>query len=738
MLHSAALRLLFLLSTCGALLASWLPAQGGSQLLWSNPWSNYTTIPSRVWTSPQSDLEAADDFDLQGTITRIVVDANGCFQCVPPVVTGATVRFYAWNNGAPGNLLQQTFVPAGSPALLYDPLVPETVDITLPTPFLATGRHFLSVQMHFQGGGNWSIWISAMNAFRLSNARVRDRLTNGPWTTPVVSTAYPVPVYADLTFQLFGQLTGNNGSLSLPCYTWSELPTATPPGASYCLLRAVKAFQPDDVWAAGSAYVQQGVNNHQVTVAMHWDGVAWTRIPSPSPAPGNSNANCILWGLDGAASNDLWAAGTYSTQVNGGWVGQQVFAMHWDGQSWTVPPGLPVPNTSIGAGIAGSRILDVKASTSNDVWFVGDWLDIISSASGLSIRPGFLMHWDGSNLAQTVLPIVSGVGHQYFNSVSAFGPNDVWVAGGAGVPGNLPGTTVPVLFHFDGSQWTHQPCAVPNLPGWWVNLYDVEMLGSNDVWVAGVASTQLPTPQAQYFLSHWDGSTWTLQSGPPVGGSALRVVSATEIYSVGDGVWRWDGASWSQFGVFTSQTGAGLNAVDALGPCEVFAVGGQTRIGQIAPFAARLDAPQYWRTNVRLPSQPSRAPATLASVTPPRLGASVQVAIDDPGNAVGTPQALAFWVMAAGPAPGFPAPLLYGFGGSNGGPGELFIDLATTGYTTPAATWTSGNGPVHHAVTIPNQTNLAGMDLFTQGALVGVSGALPLVFTNGLDLHLGY
>ncbi|MCC7064180.1 MAG: hypothetical protein IT456_15320 [Planctomycetes bacterium] len=730
-------RLLRLFPVIGTSLVSGLCAQGGPQLLWSNPWSNYTTIPSRVWTNPASDLEAADDFDLHGTISRIVVDAHGCFQCAPPIVTGATVRFYGWNNGNPGNLLQQTFVAAGSTGLLYDPLVPETVDITLPAPFFATGRHFVSVQMHFQGGAYWDIWVSGVNAFRLSNARVRDRLANGPWTTPVVSSAMPVPVYADLTFQLFGQLAGSNGTPSIPCQTWSELPTATPPGATYCLLRAVKAFAPDDVWAAGSAYVPQGPNNDQVTIAMHWDGVAWTRIPSPSPAPGNSNANCILWGLDGAASNDLWAVGTYSRQVKGGWVGQQVFAMHWDGQSWTVPPGLPLPNTSIGAGITGSSIQDVKASASDDVWFVGDWLDIVSSSSGLTTRPGFLMHWDGSSFAQTVLPIVTGVGHQYFNSVSAAGPNDVWVAGGSGVTGNLPGSAVPVLFHFDGSSWTHLPCATPNLPGWWINLYDVEMLAPNDVWVAGIASIQMPTPQAQYFLSHWDGSNWTVLPGPPAGGSSLSVVSATEIYSVGAGVWRWDGANWSQTQAFTAQTNAGLGAVDALGPCEVFAVGGQSRIGQIAPFAARLDAPAYWRTNLRLPSQPGRAPATLVAVTPPRLGASLQVAIDDPGYALGTPQALAFWVMAAGPAAGFPAPMLYGLGGSNGGPGELFIDLATTGYTTAAAVWNLGNGPVHHAVTIPNQMNLAGMEVFTQGALIGVAGAMPIVFTNGLDLHIG-
>jgi hypothetical protein len=40
-------------------------------------------------------------------------------------------------------------------------------------------------------------------------------------------------------------------------------------------------------------------------------------------------------------------------------------------------------------------------------------------------------------------------------------------------------------------------------------------------------------------------------------------------------------------------------------------------------------------------------------------------------------------------------------------------------------------------VNIPNQANLIGMDIYTQGLLASLTGPLNIVLTNGLDLHLG-
>ena len=106
--------------------------------------------------------------------------------------------------------------------------------------------------------------------------------------------------------------------------------------------------------------------------------------------------------------------------------------------------------------------------SSQDVWFVGDWLDIVSAGSGQTTRPGLLMHWNGSSIQQTVLPVVTNVAHQYFTSVAASGPNDVWVAGENGT-----------LRHYNGTAWS------ASSSGTTAHLYALWGSAANDVWAVG-------------------------------------------------------------------------------------------------------------------------------------------------------------------------------------------------------------------------------------------------------------
>ena len=142
------------LSVIGLALAA--PAEA-SELLWSSDSDKWTTIESLVSSVPATDVEAADDFDVQGAIERIVVVGqnncvnSGSWPCDPlPGVTGVIVRFYEWTPAGPGTLQYEQLIPDGAAGLLYDPGGPDTVDITLPAPFEATGQHFFSVQLVFE------------------------------------------------------------------------------------------------------------------------------------------------------------------------------------------------------------------------------------------------------------------------------------------------------------------------------------------------------------------------------------------------------------------------------------------------------------------------------------------------------------------------------------------------------------------------------------------------------------
>jgi hypothetical protein len=92
------------------------------------------------------DAEVADDFDLTASIDRIVAYGFN-FPNPVPDFAGVYVRFYASSGtGGPGALQAERFVGSGDPNLINGLEVAGWLDITLATPFSASGQHFVSVQ----------------------------------------------------------------------------------------------------------------------------------------------------------------------------------------------------------------------------------------------------------------------------------------------------------------------------------------------------------------------------------------------------------------------------------------------------------------------------------------------------------------------------------------------------------------------------------------------------------------
>jgi hypothetical protein len=144
--------------------------------------------------------------------------------------------------------------------------------------------------------------------------------------------------------------------------SWSLVNAATLADAAG--LGSLKAFASDDVWAVGSKDGGNGFTGS--TFTLHWDGTAWSEIPSP-----NVDEFSGLVGVDGASPNDVWAVGT-SCGVNG----CNYLALHWDGAVWTVVP-TPVQNNT-------SEFYALAAVSSTNVVAVGRSDFIPSSA-----------RWDG-------------------------------------------------------------------------------------------------------------------------------------------------------------------------------------------------------------------------------------------------------------------------------------------------------------------------------------------------------
>ena len=67
-------------------------------------------------------------------------------------------------------------------------------------------------------------------------------------------------------------------------------------------LDGVGAFAPDDVWAVGFSGVLTA------TLTEHWNGFAWSMIPSANGTNAASGTN-VLKAVTGANGGDVWAVG---------------------------------------------------------------------------------------------------------------------------------------------------------------------------------------------------------------------------------------------------------------------------------------------------------------------------------------------------------------------------------------------------------------------------------------------
>src|SRR5205823_1467931 len=130
----------------------------------------------------------------------------------------------------------------------------------------------------------------------------------------------------------------------------------------------------------------------------HWDGTSWSVVPSPSPGTTLNR----LSGVAALAADDVWAIGL-ETAPSGGEV---PLAEHWDGTSWSAVDTAPLPPND---GI--SEFLGVSATSTNDVWAVGDYGNTQGGITTLA------EHWDGTSwsIVSTPSPTI----HAQLNGVSA-------------------------------------------------------------------------------------------------------------------------------------------------------------------------------------------------------------------------------------------------------------------------------------------------------------------------------
>jgi hypothetical protein len=222
---------------------------------------------------------------------------------------------------------------------------------------------------------------------------------------------------------------------------WSIVPTPDPvPPAGSTLasaaLTGLSALSPTDIWAVGSYSVLHGTVSDSFTLTEHYDGTAWTIVPSPNPAVPHplNGARQVLGGVTVVSHNDAWAVGQTIDTASGSFLPDKTLILHWNGTAWKVVASPDHLNEDVLSGVA--------AASATDVWAVGSFVDRGPTGADFPVGRTQVQHWNGT--AWSVVPSPGG--------------NDASLAGVSVVPGSAeawavgsvlsaPSTTTTLILH---------------------------------------------------------------------------------------------------------------------------------------------------------------------------------------------------------------------------------------------------------------------------------------------------
>jgi hypothetical protein len=254
-------------------------------------------------------------------------------------------------------------------------------------------------------------------------------------------------------------------------------------------LTGFSASGANDIWVTGYESSGRYPDDRRQPFAWHWDGSSWgqTEVPIPTFAPPNPNdairsINNQLGSIRTIGPNDAWAVGTYGPSTN-----LRPLVLHWDGHEWT-PVGTPGPPSEP----YHMALWSLEIISPSDIWATGS-----KRSSGSAPDHGqtktLIEHWNGTqwsivdspNKAQ---PPPSGNGGDSIGSIVALGPNDVWASGFYDeAAGTFKGPDKPLLLHWDGRSWSHQPTPLDGIEN--ARMEQLAAGADKVLWATGVTNT---------------------------------------------------------------------------------------------------------------------------------------------------------------------------------------------------------------------------------------------------------
>ena len=231
---------------------------------------------------------------------------------------------------------------------------------------------------------------------------------------------------------------------------WSVVPSPNI-GISNILYGVAWVPGTSELWAAGYSVDS---NNVFQTLIEHWDGAAWSVIPSPNAGTSGS----ILRRITALSTNNVWAVGYSNASTT-----SQTLIEHWNGTSWLV---VPSPN----ADRSNNYLLGLTPISASDIWAVGYY------HTGKGNRT-LTEHWDGT-LWHVVSSPNAGSITNVLSGVTMISTSDIWAVGYYNNP-----RLQALIEHWDGTSWSIVPS--PN-PGRRNALAGVSRVpGTSQVWAVG-------------------------------------------------------------------------------------------------------------------------------------------------------------------------------------------------------------------------------------------------------------
>jgi hypothetical protein len=269
-----------------------------------------------------------------------------------------------------------------------------------------------------------------------------------------------------------------------PPPTWQPAEAADTKASS--VLWDVTAVDATHAWAVGhDTYDPDKTDTTGVPMIQQWDGREWSRTELPVTWKGS------LQLVAAGSATDVWAVGADLVPVTH----DSVFhVLRYDGTAWREVP-FPLGTKPALMQITGLAVVGGHA------WLIG--------GKGSEV---IIQEWDGSSWHKRTPPAECTQGGTSFGGmptfcnftgITAFAPDDVWVAGN----GAWPGFKGPLLFHWDGTAWSPVKVGITNA----ATAFSSVAGTPGDLWAVGDA-----TGYAGPVAVHGDGRTWQVVEGLPV------------------------------------------------------------------------------------------------------------------------------------------------------------------------------------------------------------------------------